>query len=208
LKKTISIAVLACVVLVVFLTPGSALADTITGGDTSVALNSTTVSALTGLGLALTPLGSASFDASTLTITFPITGGTIGTSGAIIDHNGSGFALSNGTTTVDLENFVINTSTLLLSGKVVIGSATIPSVNLFDIGAGDALTLDASAGSALASAFGIPNLTGAPIGTATVSPQVSTPEPSTMGLLFVGLIALIGTGLTGARRRNQPQPAL
>jgi hypothetical protein len=206
-RRTFFTAVIGCLALVLFLFTGSTKADTITGGDTSVALNSGTVTALTGLGLTLAPLGSASFDASTLTITFPITGGTIGSSGDIFNHNGSGLSISNGTTTVDLENFVVNTSTLLLSGKVVIGSTTIPSVNLFDIGAGDVLTLDPTAGAALASALNIPNLSGATIGVATVSPQVATPEPSTVGLLAVGLLGLCAAGLFGSRRHNQLQTA-
>jgi len=199
MRRTLCIAAVGCLALMVLLLPATTRADSITGGDTSVALNPSTVTALTGLGLTLSPLGAATLNAPTLTITFPITGGTIGASGAIIQHDGSGFALSNGTTTVDLENFVIDTSTLLLSGKVVAGTTVIPSLNLFDIGAGDALTLDSAAGGALAGVFGIPNLTGAPIGTATVSPQVATPEPSAFGLTLAGLAA---AALLTLRRRS------
>jgi hypothetical protein len=187
MQKTLFTGVGVLLTLLLFIAPVSTPADTITGGATSVALDSTTVGALTGLGFTLAPLGSATLDASTLTIVFPVTGGSIGSSGDIINHNGSGLSLTEGGTTLDLTNFVIDTSTLLLTGKATVGSTVIPSLNLFDIGAGDKLTLDPAAGAALSGIFGVPNLSGASIGTATVSPTVASPEPSSLALLGVAL---------------------
>ena len=48
---------------------------TLKGVGTSVILDAGTVKALTGLGVKLTPYGSASFDSNTSTITFKITSG-------------------------------------------------------------------------------------------------------------------------------------
>ena len=47
----------------------------LTGIGTSVALNPTTAAALKSLGVSVAPYGSATFDAATSTITFPITSG-------------------------------------------------------------------------------------------------------------------------------------
>ncbi len=185
--KLLLVAAMMIAALVATLAP-VAHADTITGGSTTVALDPTTLGALTGLGVSINTLGTATLVG--LNVTFPITGGTTSWTGDIIDHNGSGLSLTKGTT-VDLENFVINTATDILSGKVSYGSTTLNNVPLFDIGTGGVLTLDATAGGALHNILGIPNLSGATIGTATVSPIVATPEPSSLGLLAVGLLGVV-----------------
>ncbi len=166
---------------------------TITGGNTSVALDSATVTTLTSAGVTLGLLGNASL--SGLTATFPITGGSIDTAAmaATINHQGSGLSFTNAMGTLDLENFMVNvnlaSSTGVLSGDAVFGGATAAGVPLFDIGSGLALTLTSEAAAALASDLGLPNLTGAPVGTASTSP-VTSPEPANLGLTALALIAI------------------
>lgn len=181
--------------LVLSISAAPALADSITGGATSVALDTATLGILSGQGVSVSTLGTASLSGAT--VTFPITGGTTSWTGDIIDHNGSGLQFADGSKTLDIENFVINTATDLITGKVVIGSTVLNGVNLFDIGPGLHLTLDSAAGGALASTFDIPNYSGASIGTATVSPIVATPEPSSLLLLAFGIL---GVALLAGKR--------
>lgn len=169
-------------------------AATIYGGDTSVALNTSTLSALTGLGFTIAPVAPATVSSGVAT--FPITGGD---TTSVIDHSG-GLSLTKGATTADIENFVINLSTDTLTGDLVAGGSTTPNFTFFDIGSGASLTLDASLAGALSSVYGITNLTGAPIGTATISP-VLTPEPTTISLAAFGLLAAASIGRK--RRKNQ-----
>ncbi len=123
-----------------------AIADikTLTGQSTSVALDKTFLADLTALKLTPAPTGTATFDAATSTITFPITGGhaAVYKKGAVtpyvqgsIEHNGSGLSLTAGSTVVTLQNFVVDpgnnsklTGEVLANGKVAVKSAT-----LFDL---------------------------------------------------------------------------
>jgi hypothetical protein len=162
-------------------------AATIYGGDTSVALDTSTLSALTGLGFSIAPIAPATVSGGVAT--FPITGGDTTT---VINHSG-GLAFTQDGTTADIENFVINLSTDTLTGDLVAGGSTTPNFTFFDIGAGDVLTLDSALAGGLSTVYGIPNLTGATIGTATVSP-VLTPEPATISLAALGLLAAASIG--------------
>ena len=116
----------------------------LTGQSTSVKLDPTFIAALGTLKLTPAPTGTAKFDASTGTITFPITGGnakvykkgkvTPYVQGAI-QHNGSGLSLTGGATKVTLQNFVVDpgnnsklTGEVLANGKVAVKSA-----KLFDL---------------------------------------------------------------------------
>ena len=113
---------------------GSGVTDTVTaipslsGVGTSVALDAGTAAALTSLGVAIAPTGSATFDAATSTITFPITAGyaEIHSDKSVqpgwilgsIDHAGSGFSLTAGSTKVELSDFVVDPGNSLLYGTV------------------------------------------------------------------------------------------
>jgi hypothetical protein len=173
-------------------------AATITGGTTTVTLDAGTVSALTGLGFTIAPISPATLGGSPLQAVFPISGGDTTTQ---IDHWG-GLDFTKGGVTAGIEDFIIHLSGLqanTITGNLVAGGVTVTGVELFDIGAGSSLTLAGQLASDLSAAYGIPNLAGAPIGTATVSPITSaSPEPSTY--------ALCGVGLAGAlwlvRRRS------
>ena len=168
----------------------SALPATITGGTTSVALDNTFVSTVTGAGI--TPAAVAPGTLMGTTATFPITGGD--TTTGIIDHSG-GLSFTNASNSATIENFVIDLNTALLSGDVIAnGGAPIPSVNLFNIGSGNALTINSALATDLSAVFGVPDLTGALVGVATVSPLTAAdvPEPSALGLAGVGVLLLAG----------------
>ena len=162
----------------------------IVGGTTTVALDSGTVTALTGLGFTIAPVLPSTLTG--LTATFPI---TVGDTTTEIDHSG-GLTLSKGATTAFITSFVIhldgpqvNTITgFLSSGAIGIGGVT-----FFDIGSGLNLTLDSELAGQIAGAFSVPNLTGAAIGTATVDPGLvsSTPEPTSLAFLTVGVLGLV-----------------
>ena len=169
----------------------------IVGGTTTVALDSGTVTALTGLGFTIAPVTPSTL--SGVTATFPITGGD---STAEIDHSG-GLALSKGGTTADITSFVIHLAgpqVNTITGFLSAGAVGIGGVTFFDIGSSLNLTLDAELAGQIASAFSVPNLTGAAIGTATVDPVLvsATPEPASLALLGVGLLGFA----TYLRRRS------
>ncbi|HEX3393117.1 MAG TPA: hypothetical protein VHS52_01205 [Acidimicrobiales bacterium] len=111
----------------------------LTGVGTSVKLDGGTAKALSGLGVALAPFGSATFDAGSSTITFPITSGYAeihsdlghkpGYIAGSIEHTGSGFTLTAGPTQVTLTDFVVDPGNSMLYGSV--GGA--PKVPLLDL---------------------------------------------------------------------------
>jgi hypothetical protein len=129
----------------------SGTAQTTTGGDkvtaipslsgsgTSVKIDAGTADALKSLGVALAPIGTATFEASTSTITFPITSGyaEIHSDPAVkpgyiqgsISHVGSGFSLTAGATKVELTDFVVDPGNSMLYGTVG-GSPKVPLLTL------------------------------------------------------------------------------
>ena len=100
----------------------------LTGQGTSVKIDAGTADALKSLGVALAPIGGATFDASTSTITFPITSGYAeihsdknvkpGYIQGSIQHADSGFSLTAGSTKVELSNFVVDPGNSMLYGTV------------------------------------------------------------------------------------------
>lgn len=199
-------------------TAAQATALPITGGVTAVTLTSAPTLASVGLGVA--PLGSATVSpgsSGTPLAFFPVTGGAIDTDtfAGTIAHDGSGLALSDASTTLNLTDFLIDTVALTLTGNAAFGATSIPGVPLFNIGfSGNAvspfsLTLTAAAAGALTAVFGLPDLTGLEIGTANSIPiTTAIPEPATYATLIGGL-ALLGGVLNRRRRREAvAEPAL
>ncbi len=111
----------------------------LTGVGTSVKIDAGTAAALKSLGVALAPNGSATFEASTSTITFPITSGYAeihsdptaqpGYIQGSISHEGSGFTLSAGSTKVELTDFVVDPGNSMLYGTVG-GAPKVPLLSL------------------------------------------------------------------------------
>ncbi|MGI8807992.1 MAG: hypothetical protein ACR2KK_09155 [Acidimicrobiales bacterium] len=107
----------------------------LSGVGTSVKIDSGTAEALKSLGVALAPIGTATFDPSTSTITFPITSGYAeihsdlsakpGYIQGSIAHEDSGFSLSAGATKVELTDFVVDPGNSMLYGTVG-GSPKVP----------------------------------------------------------------------------------
>ena len=158
----------------------------LTGVGTSVILDAGTAGALKGLGVAIAPSGNATFEASTSTITFPITSGYAeihsdpsvkpGYIQGSVNHEGSGFTLTAGATKVTLDDFVVDPGNSMLYGTVG-GSPKVPL--LFLDGAnvkvsmegsnvvlqGTVAKLTAPGAAALNSAFGVSDFKeGLPLG--------------------------------------------
>ena len=98
------------------------------GVDTQVTLDAGFVEALTSLGLTPGVTGTATLDAATGTLAFPITGGNVDYYDPAedyrpyvqgeIDHDGSGITLTAGDTVVGLSDFKIDPGTSRLTGTV------------------------------------------------------------------------------------------
>ena len=111
-------------------TPVAAI-DSLSGKQTAVTLDAAFLAGLTALQLTPATLGSATLDAGTGVMTFPITGGNVTyfdpDSGVdpyvqgLINHDGSGLQLTgaNGTV-VTLENFEVDPAESLLYGTVTV----------------------------------------------------------------------------------------
>jgi len=111
----------------------------LSGVGTSVALDGGTAAALKSLGVAIAPSGSATFDAATSTITFPITSGYAEIHSDLsvkpgwilgsVEHSGSGFTLTAGATKVELSDFIVDPGNSVLYGTVG-GSPMVPLLDL------------------------------------------------------------------------------
>jgi hypothetical protein len=98
------------------------------GVDTQVTLDAGFLEALTTLGLTPGVTGTATLDATTGTLAFPITGGNVDYYDPAedyrpyvqgeIDHDGSGITLTGGDIVVGLSDFVIDPGTSRLTGTV------------------------------------------------------------------------------------------
>lgn len=114
-------------------TPVASLTN-LTGVSTAVKLDPNFVAALMSLHLTPGVVGTAKLDASTGTVTFPITGGnaTYYTPGtrtpyvtSTIDHDGSGLSLTAGGKKVELTNFVVDAGTSKLMGDVSLNGTSV-----------------------------------------------------------------------------------
>lgn len=162
----------------------TAHATSLVGGHTTVDLDPTTVTDLTNLGFSIVPISPGTLNG--LVATFPITAAT----STEIDHSG-GLDFTKGGLTAGIEDFSIDLQTGILSGMVSQGNVDMGPYNFFDLtpaGSSYNLILDSQLAGILASTYSIPNLTGAAIGTATVT---AAPEPSTAGLMG-GALLLFG----------------
>jgi hypothetical protein len=169
----------------------------LSGSHTAVALDPTTVAALTKLGVSLAPTGSASLSGGS--ISFPITAGYVeihsdhavkpGWIQGSVQHDGSGFTLTGGGTTVTLGNFSVDPGDSLLTGTVD-GKVDVPLLSLDGSKvkvsvSGGAVHLDgtvakltATAASALDSAFHTTAVTaGLPLGTVHLVADASADHP-------------------------------
>jgi hypothetical protein len=188
----------------------TAQAALITGGTTEVTV--TIASTLSALGASLSPLGTATLSPGTNpVVTFPITGGSTSLAGDLIEHNGSGLRITgtNPTTTVDTQNYLVDTGNELIDADISINGASQGNIGLFTLGSSGLsnvpLTLTLNAVTALNTAFGLSGMdaltTSTPIGTLTSSPTVgavAAPEPATITVVGVGLVAL-----AAVRRRTR-----
>jgi hypothetical protein len=121
--------------------PVATVKDLSKGVSTAVTLDAKFVAGITALGVAPGTIGTATLDAATGVLSFPITGGnvTVYNKGAVdpyvqgkVLHNGSGLSLTAGGKKVDLENFVVDPGKSVLTGKVSVdGAAFAESANLF-----------------------------------------------------------------------------
>lgn len=142
-------------------------------GETSVALTSAAI--LQSLDVSVSPLGSASIDASDPdpVAKFAITGGTLAPedTGSILLHEGSGLELADSDSRIGLRDLVIDTQNKVVSANVTVDHTSLGSVQVFDLGSGGALLLREAAADVLREAFEAPAITaGLQVGVATPSP--------------------------------------
>ena len=115
---------------------------TLTGVDTAVLLDADFAAALTSLGLTPGTVGTATLEDGSLH--FPITGGNVDYYDpeedyrpyvqGVLEHEGSGFSLTAGDTTVELTNFTIDPGTSELFGDVSVnGTSAATQAKLFDL---------------------------------------------------------------------------
>ena len=159
----------------------------IIGGVTDVKL--TSLDLFNTLGLDLMLVGSATISGSV--VTFPITGGSVDTETgfALIEHDGSGIGISDGTTDVMLTDFLIDTENALLSGVAAVDGSVLGVVPIFDISATLRLTLTPTAAGALSDAFKLTIPAGTEIGVASVRPK-TVPLPGAVWLMISGMFVL------------------
>lgn len=188
--KTMILSLLLISSLVAVQVPAEASTIPIVGGQTTILLDGDLFSVLSGAGISLSPAGSATL--SGLTLTLPITGGSVDadTQEAIIQHLGSGLSFSRILGNLVFANFLVNvnlgTETGQVAGDVSGRVFDFSNVPLFTIGSGYELFLTRQAALALSTFFGIRSLAGERFGAATFAPAL-IPEPDTMVLIGAGL---------------------
>ncbi len=111
----------------------------LTGKSTSVTLDAGTAAALESLGVAVAPVGSASFDAATGTVSFPITGGFAaihsdlgykpGYIAGTVIHQASGLKFSKGAKSIEVTDFVVDPGNSILTATAG-GKSGIPLLDL------------------------------------------------------------------------------
>jgi hypothetical protein len=196
LRGPVAIASLA--VLAVFASPAKAASLPIIGNVTDVEVTAD----LAGLGLTAAPFGSGT--AAGAIFTFDVTGGAVDslTGNALVEHAGSGVALTAGTTSAFVGNFLIDTGAGTVSGDgAVLGGAGFLGATLFTFGDGDALPgvellFSSTLAGVLSSVFGAPDLTGATFGYAR--PDLAVVPIPAAGMLLLSALTVLGV----VRRRS------
>jgi len=188
--KTMILSLLLISSLVAVQVPAEASTIPIVGGQTTILLDSDLFSLLSGANISFSPEGSATL--SGLTLTLPITGGTVDTDTeeAILLHLGSGLSFSRILGSLVFANFLVDvnlgTETGGVTGDVSGRVLDFSNVPLFTIGSGYELFLTPQAAFAFSAFFGLPNLNGERFGAITFAPTL-VPEPDTMILIGAGL---------------------
>jgi hypothetical protein len=160
---------------------------------------------LGALGLTPTPFGSAT--AVGAIFTFPVTGGSVDSlsGNALIEHAGSGVALTAGSQSAFVGNFLIDTAAgLVFADGAALGAPGFLNAPIFSLGTGTELPgveliITSTLAGVLSAVFGAPDLTGATFGYAR--PDVSVVPVPAAGLLLLSAIG--GLGMTRLRRRAE-----
>lgn len=97
------------------------------GQSTAVALDANTAKALQSLGVSVSPVGSAKFDAATSTVSFPITGGFAaihsnlgykpGYIAGTVLHEASGLKFTKGNKSIEVTDFVVDPGNSILTAS-------------------------------------------------------------------------------------------
>lgn len=180
--------------------PASAASLPIIGVKTEVEVTAP----LGALGLTPAPFGSAT--AIGAIFTFPVTGGTLDslTGVALVEHDGSGVALTAGTQSAFVGNFLIDTAAAsVFADGAALGAPGFLDAPIFTFGTGTELPgvellISPTLASVLTAVFGAPDLTGVTFGYAR--PDVAVVPVPAAGLLLLSAVG--GLGIAGARRRT------
>ena len=175
---TAGVGAVAMIAMLAFVPAASAAK--ISGGKTVLQPKASTFEALADAGVTVAPSGDARANANG--IVFPITGGRANPAApnAKIKHDG-GLTFSGAGTAVTLQDYIVRIGKKNVIDSHVAGGGG--AVRLADLGLGKAkikekggrvivgkvkVKLARKAAKALSATFGLPNLTGAPLGKATV----------------------------------------
>jgi hypothetical protein len=154
---------------------------------------------LGALGLTPAPFGSAT--AVGAIFTFPVTGGSVDSlsGAALIEHAGSGVALTAGTQSAFVGNFLIDTAAgSVFADGAALGLPGFLNAPIFNLGTGTELPgveliITSTLASVLTAVFGAPDLTGVTFGYAR-------PDVAVVPVPAAGLLLLSGMGALGAVR--------